>query len=94
MSGTELRCDAGVPPRARVYSRRLRAKPAPTPSDDVRAMDKGTGDLQVESDFQIGKSHASVAKGNDGDEPWVNPGTINKASSEHASQTNGMGFSG
>lgn len=83
-----------APPRARVYSRRLKAKPAPTPSDDVRAMDNGTGDLQVESDVQFGKNHASGARGDDGGEPWVNPGTINKAWSEHATQTNGMGFSG
>jgi hypothetical protein len=54
----------------------------------------GTGDLQVENDVQIGKNHASIAKGDDGGEPWVNPGAINKASSEHATQTNGMGFSG
>ena len=57
----------------------------------------GTGDLQVESDIQIGKNHAFVDK--DGNfaadvEPWVNPGAINKALSEHATKTNGMGFSG
>lgn len=57
----------------------------------------GTGDLQVESDIQIGKNHSFVDK--DGNfaadvEPWVNPGAINKALSEHATKTNGMGFSG
>ncbi|MGH8946660.1 MAG: hypothetical protein ACRDVL_10985 [Acidimicrobiia bacterium] len=56
----------------------------------------GTGDLQVESDVQIGKNHAFIDK--DGTfaadvEPWVNPGAINKALSEHATKTNGMGFS-
>jgi hypothetical protein len=56
----------------------------------------GIGDLQVESDVQIGKNHAFVDK--DGNfaadvEPWVNPGAINKALSEHATKTNGMGFS-
>jgi hypothetical protein len=56
----------------------------------------GTGDLLAESDIQIGKNHAFVDKdGNfaEGVEPWVNPGAINKALSEHATKTNGMGFS-
>lgn len=56
----------------------------------------GTGDLQVESDIQIGKNHAFIDKdGNfaEGVEPWVNPGAINKALSENATKTKGMGFS-
>ncbi|HEX6301484.1 MAG TPA: hypothetical protein VF148_13550 [Acidimicrobiia bacterium] len=56
----------------------------------------GTGDFLAESDIQIGKNHAFVDKdGNfaEGVEPWVNPGAINKALSEHATKTNGMGFS-
>lgn len=57
----------------------------------------GTGDLLVDSDIQIGKNHAFVDK--DGNfiadvEPWVNPGAINKALSENATKTHGMGFSG
>lgn len=56
----------------------------------------GVGDLLAESDIMIGKNHSYVDK--DGNfvadvEPWVNPGAIHKALSEHATKTNGMGFS-
>jgi hypothetical protein len=55
----------------------------------------GTGDLLVESDIQVGKNHSYVGK--DGSfpaevEPWINPGAIQKFSSEHATKTHGMGF--
>lgn len=53
----------------------------------------GVGDLMVESDIMIGKNHAYINP--DGTfrtdvEPWVNPGAIQKALSEHATKTHGM----
>lgn len=56
----------------------------------------GIGDLLAESDVMIGKNHSYVDKDGifpAGVEPWVNPGAIQKALSEHATKTHGMGFS-
>lgn len=50
----------------------------------------GLGDVLLDEDVMIGKNHSPQSA--DSDEPWVNPGAINKSQNPHATDDHGMGF--
>lgn len=48
----------------------------------------GVGDVLLEADVQIGQNHSGQFDDSEG--PWINPGSIKKALSEHATDEHGM----